>query len=91
MLLWIAAAVTRVDLPEIQTVTITAGKNGTHMEGSKHGIYAALDLRSKDMPSLVVKRRFMSLLRRELGPDYDVILEKLGTVNEHVHVEHDPK
>ena len=49
-----------------------------------------LDFRTKDFPSLAAKHLFRDKLAAELGPDYQVILESLGTDNEHCHAEHDP-
>jgi hypothetical protein len=89
-ILWIAAAISRLGVP-LRRVVITAGKNGQHMKGSKHDKYEALDLRTKNMPGLDTKYAFVHALQQELGPDYDVLLEGLGTDNEHVHVEFDKK
>ncbi len=56
-----------------------------HMEGSLHESGLAADLRTRDIipemvPSLVAN------LRRELGPEWDVVLEKT-----HIHIEYDPR
>jgi hypothetical protein len=89
-ILWIAAAVSRLALP-VRRVVITSGNDGKHMKGSKHYTYAALDFRTKNFPDLESKRAFVRALQAELGPDYDVLLEGLGTANEHIHAEWDPK
>jgi hypothetical protein len=89
-ILWIAAAVSRLALP-VRRVVITSGNDGKHMKGSKHYTYAALDFRTKNFPTLESKRAFLWKLQAELGPDYDVLLEGLGTDNEHIHAEWDPK
>lgn len=89
-ILWIAAALTRLTLP-VPRLTITAGSNGAHKINSLHYALRALDLRTKDFPSLAAKHALVEGLQRELGPDYDVLLEGLGTANEHCHVEYDEK
>lgn len=60
------------------------GKNSLHPEG------LAIDYRSKhiDIPSL--KRKILKECQEALGPNFDFILEGLGTDNEHYHLEYDP-
>ena len=71
------------DLGTMLVVTELTG--GKHMEGSKHYIGQAADLRTRHLAksdrSLAAAR-----LRVALGPEYDVVLEKT-----HIHVEFDPK
>ena len=69
---------------------VTSGMDSTHGLKSMHYKLAALDFRTKDFPSLAAKHLFRDKLAAELGPDYQVILESLGTDNEHCHAEHDP-
>lgn len=89
-ILHIAAALTRLGLP-LRRITITAGSNGQHRTGSLHYRYRALDVRTKDFPTRDAKDELVRQLQRDLGPDYDVLLEGVGTDNEHCHVEFDPK
>ena len=60
---------------------ITSGRDGKHMEGSKHYEGKAFDLRT-----FHVIDRVAELLRMYLGKEFDVIVEK-----DHIHVEFDPK
>jgi len=71
-------------------VVITSGMDGRHMTNSYHYCLRALDVRTKTFPSLAAKKKFVALLKEELGGDYDVLLEGLGRPHEHVHVEFDP-
>lgn len=71
-------------------LTVTSGMDGDHMEGSRHPGGLAEDYRTHDLPDVTTKKRMAQLVRRALGPEYDVILEDLGTTNEHLHVEFDP-
>jgi hypothetical protein len=68
-------------------ITDTIG-NGVHGKWSLHYRFGALDLGSKEHKE---KQRIVDELRKELGATFDVILEGLGTDNEHIHAEHDPK
>lgn len=56
---------------------ITSGRDGKHMEGSKHYEGKAFDLRTWHVIEEVAKQ-----LRMYLGKDYDVIVEK-----DHIHIE----
>ena len=70
---------------------ITSASDGTHMVGSKHYRDEALDLRTRDLKSDANKKAVREMLQHKLGGDYDVLLENLGTPNEHIHIEWDPK
>ena len=72
-------------------VTITAGTNGKHMVGSKHYTGEALDVRTKNFPSKRSKQDFIAAVLLRLGPGYEMFLEDVGGVNEHAHVQWDPK
>ncbi len=66
-------------------LVITSVTDGTHMRGSKHYTGMAFDARIRD----VVESRAREIARsigKQLGGDYDVILEE-----SHLHVEYDPK
>lgn len=68
-----------------------------------HELYRAVDVRTKNIVALqglddLQTRtgeisRAAARLRRRLGPDFDVDahLELVGTPNEHIHIELDPK
>lgn len=66
---------------------VTSGNDSKHMQGSKHYEDKALDLRTKHL-TLPMKAALIKEVKRRLGPDYDVILEFEGTMNEHLHIEH---
>lgn len=72
-------------LPE-EGLVITSGSDGTHMAGSKHYTGEAIDLRTKGM-SPTMQNALITALRRELGPQFTVLLEDAGTPNEHAHVQ----
>lgn len=60
------------------------------MPGSKHYTDEALDVRSKTLTH-TKKTAFMAEIRRRLGENYQVILEHEHLVNEHFHIEWDPR
>jgi hypothetical protein len=68
----------------------TSGNDSKHMADSKHYRDEALDFRTHHLAG-VEKANFAREVRRRLGTDYDVMLEGLGTSNEHLHCEYDPK
>lgn len=69
---------------------VTSGNDKVHARGSKHYSNDALDFRTKHLPK-GIKAELVAMVKRRLGRDYDVILEAEGGVNEHLHVEYDPK
>ena len=77
-------------LDEPVDVLITSGNDSTHMTGSKHYTYEALDIRSKNFPSVAAKQHFMDAVMKRLGSGYQMILENEGKVQEHFHLEFDP-
>lgn len=84
----ILAAISQVARKRNITITITAGIDGKHAINSKHYSLEAVDFRTKDLKD---KRGVILDLSTLLGPSYDVILESEGSLNEHGHVEYDPK
>lgn len=70
-------------LPD-EGLVITSGSDGTHMDGSKHYTGEALDVRSKTF-NATIRSGFIATLRAELGPPFTVLLEDVGTPNEHIH------
>lgn len=69
---------------------LTSANDSTHHNGSLHYADRALDLRSYHLQS-GEEQQVVDELRQVLGLDYDVLLEDLDTVNEHIHLEWDPK
>lgn len=65
-------------------LVITSANDGKHMKGSKHYSGEALDLRIWNL--MGDEAAVTAELQKELGPDYDVVLEK-----DHIHLEYDPK
>lgn len=72
----------------VETIpVITSANDSVHGANSYHGIDYALDLRSKNL-SAEQKQQILGALKKALaGKNYDVILEALGTDNEHFHIE----
>lgn len=81
----IAAAVANVSAEMETTLVVTAGIDGTHMEGSKHYSGEALDIRKFTLQS-DQRKDFLVRIRKHLGPSYDVVEEP-----DHFHIEYDPK
>jgi hypothetical protein len=79
---------------------ITSVNDGTHSATSLHhgkagkytdGLCRAIDYRTK-YPELDGREEtFRSEVKAALGDDFDVVIEDIGTENEHLHVEWDPK
>lgn len=69
---------------------ITEVTGGEHMHQSLHYAGLAVDLRSKHIDNHT-KPFVLKDLQMILGQNYDVLLEGLGTPNEHFHVEFDPE
>ena len=66
-------------------LVITSCLDGQHMPHSLHYKGLAFDARSRDLaPQFQTQAR--DEMKKRLGPDYDVVLEK-----DHFHIEHDPK
>ena len=69
---------------------ITAGIDGSHSRGSIHYKGLAVDLRAHHIPD-EDRAPILDALRKNLGDDFDVLLENDTTPNVHYHVEFDPK
>lgn len=69
-------------------VYITAGIDGVHSPNSLHYALQAIDIRTKNFPTQSSKGEFVKALQAELGPDYTLILESVGSPNEHLHVQY---
>lgn len=69
---------------------VTSCNDGTHKEGSYHYLGRAFDFRTKHAGGFAAG--IAQAVKAELGPlGFDVILEDLGGVNEHLHVELDKR
>ena len=64
---------------------ITAITDGSHMEGSKHYIGQAIDIRTRHIPE-DFRQTIVDDLRRRLTIDYDLVLHST-----HLHLEFDYK
>ena len=82
--LWLAAGVAG-------GVMISSCTEGVHMRASPHYLGCAVDLRVSDLPAWISREAVRSQLADALGADFDVLLEYVGTPNEHLHGEFDPK
>lgn len=72
---------------------ITATSNGVHKLNSLHYTTPckAVDVRSKNLPSEGEKRAVRNILKIMLGKDYDILYENPASLNQHFHIELDPK
>lgn len=68
-------------------VVVTSGEDGKHMDRSKHYTGDALDLRSKTISPVRLKRAYLAAILERLGPKYSGILEHVGKPNEHFHIQ----
>lgn len=82
--LWLAAGVAG-------GVMISACTEGVHMRASPHYLGCALDLRVHDLPPTISHEAVRTQLADALGADFDVLLERVGTPEVHIHGEFDPK
>ena len=64
---------------------ITSALDGKHGQHSFHYQGLALDLRTRDLTPYIAEK-ITEELQRELGNDYDVLLE-----HDHIHLEYDKK
>jgi hypothetical protein len=72
-------------------LVVTSLLDGNHRWASLHYSGCAFDVRTKAFPTDEAKLTAVADLKRALGPDFDVLLEHLGKVNEHCHGEFQPK
>ena len=70
---------------------ITTGPEGTHSYGSEHYTGLALDYRLNDIQPVENRAKIVTDVRAALTGDFDVLHEYIGTPEEHLHVEYDPK
>lgn len=79
---------------------VTSCNDSKHGDGSLHhcvagkytdGMCRAFDVRTKYNNLNTREQEFRDAIKEALGDEFDVVLEAVGTDNEHVHVEYDPK
>ena len=82
---------------ESDGLVVTSCNDSLHSNRSKHYRGDALDIRTKPtlygglkMP-IQDRQGVANNISRALGQDFDVILEHVGSDNEHLHVEYDPR
>ena len=69
--------------------TVTSANDSKHSDKSLHYKGNALDFRTHDFTAN--KLYLVKEVKDSLGIHFDVVLEAIGTPNEHMHVEYDPK
>ena len=70
---------------------VTSANDSKHSQRSKHYVGDALDFRTKQATLDGREEDLREEVKAALGDDFDVVLEDVGTDNEHLHVEYDPK
>ncbi len=81
---------------------ITSVNDSDHGYGSLHFSGGAFDARTKHIDTLKmqsayglnaldVKRKIHQAIKKNLGAEFDVLLEFIGRPNEHIHIEFQPK
>lgn len=79
-----------LDKYNVDTI-VTEVTGGKHMEGSLHYKGFGADIRSKHIKTATAKYKILEESREALGTEFDVILESEGAINEHFHIEYQPK
>lgn len=64
---------------------LTSGKDGVHKRQSLHDIGLAGDFRTRQLRD-EIKATIVTEIQKELGPEYEVLLE-----SDHIHIEYDPR
>lgn len=70
---------------------MTSANDSQHSPNSKHYEGNAGDYRTKYQELNGKEWALAAEVKDRLGPDFDVVMEAIGTDNEHLHVEYDPK
>ena len=68
-------------------LVVTAGSDGQHRQGSRHYTGEAIDVRSKNFPTLAAKERFREAYQMALGSKFRVLFESVETNQEHFHAQ----
>jgi hypothetical protein len=85
VVVWDAFSRFRVDC------VVTSANDSKHGPNSKHYIGDALDFRTKYDALNGREQELRDEVKAALGDDFDVVMEAVGTENEHLHVEYDPR
>jgi len=74
-------------------MTVTSCNDSKHKVGSLHYLGRAVDIRFNALSGITPADRvkLARLVRNALGAEFDVLHEYIGTDNEHLHLEWDPK
>lgn len=75
----------------IKECWITSANDSKHSERSWHYKGRACDYRTHQQELNGREQALRDEVKRRLTNEYDVVLEAVGTDNEHLHVEYDPK
>jgi len=73
-----------------KVAVITSAKDGKHKRGSLHFSGNAIDLRVRHLVDGEAVRIHL-LIQESLTNEYDVLHEYIGTDDEHIHIEFQPK
>ncbi len=73
-----------------QDCVVTSANDSKHGRNSLHFSGSALDYRTHHLEE-PVRTVIVRQLKDVLGVDFDVLLEGVGTPNEHIHVEYQPE
>lgn len=88
----LAMRVTETVFEEFQVPhVITSVNDSKHGDGSLHFKGRAFDSRTKYEALNGREMALRDAVKEALGADFDVVMEAVGTDNEHLHVEYDPK
>lgn len=69
---------------------LTSVNDSKHSDNSWHYRGAAFDARTKQAALEGQEQVLRDEVQAALGIDFDVVIEDIGTENEHLHVEYDP-
>ena len=70
---------------------ITSANDSKHSEKSHHYKGNALDFRAHQDALNGREQELRDEVKASLGEDFDVVMEAVGTPNEHLHLEYDPR
>lgn len=75
----------------VEECWITSANDSKHSDVSWHYKGRACDYRTHQLELNGQEQALRDEVKARLGQDFDVVLEGVGTPNEHLHVEYDPK